>query len=156
VAHETLQNSMILAQCGLPIFGEDFVLNPKELIGTLFLERGNGSTMQLQIRKTVNIIKEIDKVSPVDALVFLDEVGTGTDHDAGFDYGKQVLDAIAQRKVSCIFTTQFRELAYYAEEKFGAKNYQLVSDHKIVPGVGKPNLDILLNKEGFNKIINNK
>jgi len=154
VCHETIIYNIFLAQAGLPIFGSNFVFNPKELLGTLFLERGEGSTMQMQIRNTKHILEEIDRVAPVSALVVLDEVGTGTSHDAGVDYGRKVLEAIAKRKVSCIFTTQLSEVAEYAGRELNALNYQLDKHHKIKEGIGKPDLSELLKAEGMGPYLN--
>ena len=153
VCHETIIYNIFLAQTGLPIFGKNLIFNPKELLGALFLERGEGSTMQLQIRNTKHILEEIDKIASVKALIVLDEVGTGTSHDAGVEYGQKVLKAVATRKVSCIFTTQLSEVATYAEEELNALNYQLTKHHKIEKGIGKPDLNELLESEGISKYL---
>lgn len=155
VTHETILYNVYLAQAGLPIFGKNFVLNPKEMLGILFLERGAGSTMQLQIRKTKEILDAVDKVAPVNALLVLDEVGTGTSHDAGVSYGKKVLESVANRKVSCIYTTQLSEVAEYVENDLNGVNYQLTKNHTIQKGIGKPDLTELLAQEGMNSYFKN-
>ncbi len=152
VTHETIIYSLYLAQAGLPIFGRNFVISPKEMVGMLFLDRGEGSTMQLQIRKTKNILEAVD-ASSENVLLILDEVGTGTSHDAGVEYGKKVLKAVSERGVSCIFTTQLSEIAEYAEHELGGINYQLVDGHKIKKGIGKPNLSNLLKQEGLSNYL---
>jgi hypothetical protein len=153
VTHETVINALYLAQSGLPIFGENFKCNPKKLIGMLFLERGEGSTMQLQARGMKKIFDALNKHKENSSFLVLDEIGTGTDYYEALSYGIKLLKAIANRKVSCLYTTQFSDIAKEAE-KIGAINFQIDKDHSITKGVGRPNLDHVLQEEGLDKYLN--
>jgi ABC-type branched-subunit amino acid transport system ATPase component len=150
VCHEAVMYNLFLAQTGLPIFGEGFTFSPKEFLGILSLEKGEGSTMELQIRKTKEIFDQIVGKN-LNALLVLDEVGSGTSPDEGTEYAKNVLKIVAQTGTSCIFTTQLSEVAKYAETHLKAENYQLTKGYSVKPGIGKADIGNILEKEGLNK-----
>lgn len=71
-----------MAQSGLLVFGTDFRLNPKSKIGMVFLERGSGSTLELLLRKSKDIL-EARNGEGNGTIFVLDELGTGTQGDRG-------------------------------------------------------------------------
>ena len=153
VCHETIMYNLYLAQAGLPIFGIDFMFNPKEVLGILSLERGQGSTMELQIRKTKKIFEALENTNSTSSFVFLDEIGTGTSPEAGIEYGKSVLKGMQKMGCSCIFTTQLSAIAEFAEMELNALNYHLDKNHEIKPGFKRPSLENLIEKEGLDKYL---
>ncbi|GHV27815.1 hypothetical protein FACS1894176_10040 [Bacteroidia bacterium] len=150
VCHEAIMYNFYLAQTGLPIFGEGFTFSPKDFIGILSLEKGEGSTMELQVRKTKQIFDQIFGKN-LKALLVLDEVGTGTSPDQGYEYGKTILTIVKKTGADCIYTTQLSAVAEYAQTHLGADNYQLTKGYKIKPGIGKANIDTILKNEGMDK-----
>ncbi|MDR2541421.1 MAG: hypothetical protein LBD11_06815 [Candidatus Peribacteria bacterium] len=150
VCHEAIMYNFYLAQAGLPVFGEGFTFSPKDFIGILSLEKGEGSTMELQVRKTKEMFDQIFG-KHLRALLVMDEVGTGTSPDQGYEYGKSVLTIVKQTGADCIYTTQLSAVAEYAQTHLGAENYQLTKGYKIKPGIGKANIDSILKDEGMDK-----
>ena len=67
--------NIFLAQSGLPVFGQGFRLNVKDVLGMMFIERGSGSTCELLLDKIVKILKEIKHVHNSKVVLVLDEVG---------------------------------------------------------------------------------
>jgi hypothetical protein len=55
VAKESIIHDIYLAQSGLPVFASSFSLNVKKVIGAVFMERGEGSTAELLLKKTKKI-----------------------------------------------------------------------------------------------------
>ncbi|MDR0860673.1 MAG: hypothetical protein LBO09_07005 [Candidatus Peribacteria bacterium] len=153
VCHEAIMYNFYLAQAGLPVFGEGFTFSPKDFIGILSLEKGEGSTMELQVRKTKDMFDQIVGKN-LKSLLVLDEIGTGTSPDQGYEYGKSVLTVVKRTGADCIYTTQLSAVAEYAETYLGAENYQLTKGYKIRPGIGKANIDDILKNEGMDKYFN--
>ena len=153
VCHETIMYNVFLAQAGLPVFGKNFAFNPKEFLGIVLLEEGETGTMELQAESTLRILEEMEKVAPANALLIVDEIGTGTSPEAGLKYGKMLLKYIRDQHMGCIFTTQICAVAIYAEEELGAINYQLTEEHEIKKGIGEPDLSKLLKRVGMDKYL---
>ena len=106
--------NIFLAQSGLPVFGQGFRLNVKDVLGMMFIERGGGSTCELLLDKIVIILKEIQNVHNSKVVLVLDEVGTGTQEMDGHKLGKDVLSKLSNIGVSVLFSTQIQSLAEFA------------------------------------------
>ena len=108
--------NIFLAQSGLPVFGQGFRLNVKDVLGMMFIERGSGSTCELLLDKIVKILKEIKHVHNSKVVLVLDEVGTGTQEMDGYKLGQDVLSKLSELGVSVLFSTQIMALAEFAKK----------------------------------------
>lgn len=150
---EALVNMIYLAQSGLPIFAEDFRLNIKDNIGLVFIERGQGSTFELLIRKIKSIIEFLQsKNNHNHTLIILDELGTGTQGDAGKELGIRVLNEIIKHNCSIIASTQLTGLAIYAQANLAASCFQF-HQYDIEPGIGSGETDLLMKKIGLDALL---
>jgi len=150
---QAIIEAIYLAQSGLPIFGSGFQLNVKRVIGAVFLERGEGSTFQLLLEKHKALLEELKKCSSSDIVLFIDELGTGTQESGGYEYGKRLLQTLNKHGSSVVFATQILELAKFAQTKLGAQCVNFSLDHTIRPGIGKGGHKELMEKVGIDKLL---
>ncbi len=68
-----------------------------------------------------NIVRIIETIGP-NALVLLDEVGSGTDPAEGAALAKSLLDTLMQRRARVVATTHYGELKEYAYSRPGIEN----------------------------------
>jgi len=152
VAKETIIMMLYMALSGLPVFGKNVRLNPKKAVGLMFLERGDGSTFQLQLRKARLLLEAAQKIEPAAMVLFLDEVGTGAPQSVGFDFGKRLLLSLGKSKPSIVFSTQMLELAQFAEDN-GAVCYTFNLDHEVSRGIGASDAEELIRREGLEELL---
>lgn len=150
---ESIMVYIWLAQSGIPLPGVSFSLNPKKKIGMVFLGRGQGSTCQTMVRKTKNLLEAIQDVEGKNVVLVIDEVGTGTQENAGYDFGWSLLRTLAQSDVSAVFSTQITRLAEDVRDKLDALIFRVDDKHKIKPGVGGGGLPDVIKREGLDKLL---
>lgn len=155
VTELALTDNIFLAQSGLPTFGNSFALTIKRAIGLVFVERGDGSTCELLMRKTKNILKYLDANKESDTLIILDELGTGTTEGDFVAIGKQILRKLHDSNASIIFSTQIKVLAEYAQDELKTRCLQLDrATHQITDGIGDANPQGLAEEVGLTALLN--
>jgi hypothetical protein len=154
VTLETMVDNLIQAQSGLPIFGQGFKFNPKKAIALMFLERGEGSTFQLQLNKAKEVIRAAQEFLPEELVIVIDELGTGTQEADGELFGNRLLKTLAAHKPSIVFSTQIPRLAEYSQE-LGSQCYQFDLAHKIDKGIGKSGAEALMAEVGLSEMFTN-
>ncbi len=112
--------NLFLAQSGLLVFGTNFTWNVKRHIGIIVSERGAGSKAELLLQKLGNVVDSLNSVAGSEVLLIFDEMGTGTQEDAGLSLGKDVLRALSSKGMSLLFNTQIQDLALWAHKEVGA------------------------------------
>ncbi len=153
VALVSLMDNIYLAQSGLPVFAESFALNPKETVATVFIEKGEGSLLELVLGKIKNVI-EVSKVSnPNKTIVVMDELLSGTQEMAGRDLGEEVLKKLNTIGCSVIFNTQITALAEFAETDLNALTFKFDLDHLIKPGIGSGGSKRLADQIGLTAVL---
>ena len=145
--------NIFLAQSGLPVFGQGFRLNVKDVLGMMFIERGGGSTCELLLDKIVIILKEIQNVHNSKVVLVLDEVGTGTQEMDGHKLGKDVLSKLSNIGVSVLFSTQIQSLAEFARDELGAQCLKVDEKHGLSVGIGTGGMDSLRKRKGLDKLL---
>jgi len=149
-----IAENIFLAQSGLPVFGRGFRLNPKKILGLVFIERGDGSTAEMLVKKIVNIMKGIRKVDGSQVVLVFDELGAGTQEVSGLTLGQDLLTKLSERNgISIVFNTQITSLAEFAQSKLGARCFQLDANHQILPGIGPGGMDELRDRLGLNRLL---
>lgn len=145
---------IFMAQSGFPVFGEGVEMNVKKQIGLVFSTRGEGSTLELVLQKTKNVLDAINiECNPNTCVVLLDELGIGTQEITGLKIGKSVLKKLADKHVSTMFNTQITELAEYSDKDLGGVNFKFDKNYEITPGIGTGNAEVLTKKIGLDKIL---
>lgn len=144
-----------LAHSGLPVFSEDFWFNPKRVLGLALVPRRGtaGSTCEMMITKYKGILEAIRRVDGRHVVLFLDEIGLGTQEQSGLELGRDLLATLARRKVSVLFSTQITSLAEQAERDLGAVCFKVDDDHRITRGIGDGGMNELRKRSGLNKLI---
>lgn len=145
--------NIFLAQSGLPVFGQGFRLNVKNVLGMMFIERGGGSTCELLLDKIVIILKEIKNIHNSKVVLVLDEVGTGTQEMDGHKLGKDVLSKLSSMGVSVLFSTQIQSLAEFARDELGAQCLKVDEKHGLSVGIGTGGMDSLRKRKGLDKLL---
>ena len=153
VTQESLAEMVYLAQCGLPVFGENVAFNPKEVLAVVFIERGAGSTAELLLRKTRDTLAAVTESDPARTLVVLDELGTGTQELDGDQLARQVLARLHQIGCSVLCSTQIQSLAQHAEEELGALMFQVDRTRAITPGIGRGDVAGLADRVGLTEYL---
>ena len=155
VAGNSVLETLWLAQSGLPVFAEEFSFDVKDVIGAVVNDEGNGSTATVFIQKTKNLLENIAKVPSEKSVIFIDEIGKGTQESSGLALGKRLLGTLADKHYSVIFNTQIMDLAKYAQTSVGAKCLKIDKHHQFTPGIGEGEMDQLIKEMGLNKFLNN-
>jgi len=146
--------NIFLAQSGLPVLGRGFRLNPKEILGLVFVERGEGSTAELLVGKILKIMQGIKRAKGSKIVLVFDELGTGTQEASGLKLGKRVLSKLNEREaITVIFNTQIIALAEFAQNNLGAKCLQLDKKHRILPGIGEGKMEEMVQETGLDKFL---
>ena len=153
VTQESLAEMVYLAQCGLPVFGENIAFNPKEVMAVVFIERGAGSTAELLLRKIKATLEVVTQSDPARTLVVLDELGTGTQEMDGDQLARQVLARLHQIGCSVLCSTQIMSLAQHAEKELGALMFQVDRARTITPGIGRGDVVGLADRVGLTEYL---
>lgn len=147
-------DNIFLAQSGLPVFGRGFRLNIKEVLGMVFIERGEGSTCELLLKKIKTVLEGIQGVDGSKIVLVLDELGTGTQEASGLELGRDLLSKLGRSKISVLFSTQITSLAEFASKNLNTQCFKFDANHKITPGIGKGGMEDLRERIGLNKLLN--
>lgn len=153
VTNLSITDNLFLAQSGLPVFGKEFVYNIKRVVGVVFLERGDGSTCELLVRKIRDVLAGIQHIPGNETVVILDELGTGTQESAGFELGRDVLGTLKEQGCSVLFSTQILALAELAERNLGAHCFKMADGHRIVEGIADGGMKELRTRMNLDKYI---
>lgn len=146
--------SIYLAQSGLPVFARQFRFNVKQVLGIVFIsQRGIGSTAQQYLEKLRNVLEEIRGMDGKDVVLILDELGTGTQEDAGYDLGREILSRLAARGISILFSTQIIRLAEYSQRELDALCVQFNAQHRISAGIAGGGMDELRREMGIDRLL---
>jgi len=156
VAGKSVIENIYLAQSGLPVFAESFSIDVKTVLGAVTNDTGDGSTATVFVEKVKNLFSEIAKVPKEQSLIFIDEIGKGTQESHGFDLGLNILTALKGQQYSVIFNTQIMRLAEHAQNELGAICLKVDKDHTFSEGIGDGQMDQLVKESGLDKFfINN-
>ena len=154
VAGSSVLETLWLAQSGLPVFAKEFSFDVKDVIGAVINDEGHGSTATVFIQKTKNLLENIAKVPSEKSVIFIDEIGKGTQESSGLALGKRLLSTLADKHYSVIFNTQIMGLAEYAQTNVGAKCLKVDNNHQFAPGIGEGEMDELVKEIGLEKYLN--
>jgi hypothetical protein len=147
--------NMWLFQSGIPPLGTGtWKQDVKDTLALVFIDNiKKHSTCQRLISKMTDVFRQIEKTKPGKAVVVLDELGTGTQEDAGTQLGIDVLTALSKKEISTLFTTQIQGLATHAKDSLGAKCFKFDSKHKISEGIGDGGMQALRKQMGLDKYL---
>lgn len=149
----TVAELIWLAQSGLPVLGRGVRLNVKDVLGLVFIERGEGSTIQLYLKKVHALLEAIKDIDGHRVVIILDELGSATQEADGLKMGRSLLSTFAKAGVSVIYSTQIMDLAHYSEDKLRAICYQFTRSHQMTPGVNDGGLVELLSDMGITEML---
>lgn len=153
VTGKSVIENIYLAQSGLPVFAETFSLDVKTVLGAVTNDEGEGSTATVFVNKVKNLLEEIHKVPKEQSLVFIDEIGKGTQEEAGFRLGKMILSVLQGKQFSVIFNTQIMGLAEYAQNNLGALCLKVDKNHRFSEGIGDGQMDELIKESGLDHFL---
>ncbi len=156
VALKTIGLDLWSAMSGLPIFGSYFKTNIKQVLGVVFVkttEKESASTCSLLWKKTASVLAGIKNVDGRLVVVLLDELGFGTQEQAGYIAGNALLQRLKQHGASVILATQIQMLAAQLEQQGGAACFRYDRKHRLTPGIGDGNLPGLLNEVGLGDLL---
>ena len=145
--------ALYMAQSLTLAFGTRFRFNPKKALAALLIERGEGSTIELILKKVKNILETAERVPPNQMVAVIDELGSATQENAGDDFGRKVAKRLSDRGVSVIFATQIQSLARFAEEELNAHTCSLTRDHRVEAGISDGGLQELCESTGVAKLL---
>jgi hypothetical protein len=137
---EELLGALYDAGSGFPVFGKGVRLNLRTVVGSIYLERGDGSTMQLSLVKLAKVLKEVKKHPQNGTFVFWDEAGTGTSASQGVRLGMAALARLKEIGCTVLVNTQIPALAEDAQKLLGARCFQVDMGHGFRPGIGEPDI----------------
>lgn len=154
VAGNSVLENLWLAQSGLPVFAQYFRTDIKEMIGAITNDTGEGSTATVFGKKALNLFANIQKVPAHKSLIFIDEIGKGTQEKSGFELGKRILRTLNHNGNSVIFNTQIMALAEYARDNHDAICLKADNEHQFQPGIGEGMMEDLIREIGLDKYLN--
>lgn len=153
IGKNVLQN-VYLALSGLPVFAESFNTDIKTVLGAVTNDEGNGSTATVFVKKVANLMKEIKEVPVHESLIFIDEIGKGTQQEAGMELGKAILSSLSKGGNSVLFNTQILELAEYAQNGLNAVCYKANKKFEFTKGISGGEISELIKEVGLDKYLN--
>lgn len=128
VALKTVGLFSVMTQCGLhiPCYDGDICMNTQVLcdIGDGQSITENLSTFSSHIKNVIAIMKLVDK----EALVLMDELGSGTDPTEGMGIGIAILEELKQSNCNFIATTHYPEVKDYAKHTENIMNARMAFD----------------------------
>ena len=133
VTLKTIGLLQYMLQCGLPI-----PLRPESVCGvftSLFVDIGDKQSLSEDLSTYSSHLKDMNyflKNACSKSLCLIDEIGTGTDPQAGIAIAKAFLDALYKKKSYIVITTHFGKLKYLAEEYEGIQNAAMQFDMKFI------------------------
>lgn len=145
--------ALYMAQSICLAFGTSFRFNPKRVLASLLIERGQGSTIELILAKMKKILEAANRVPSHQMVAVLDELGSATQESAGDELGRQVLQVLADRGVSTVFATQIQSLAEFADRTLKAHTCYLTRNHRIENGISDGGLRDLCKEMGVTKLL---
>ncbi|MDB4984255.1 MAG: hypothetical protein JWM20_434 [Patescibacteria group bacterium] len=146
-------NATIQAHMGLPVFADHFSFNAKNVIAMVFVEKGQGSMLQLLMEKLKIVAEEIEKNKDNKIVVVIDELLTGTQEADGLEIGRQYLRMLSRKKCSILFVTQITQLAQFSKDELGANCFYFDKDGSMKPGIGRGNARHLAEEVGLEKYL---
>lgn len=149
-----LINAIIISHMGYPVFAKYFQLNTKDILATVFVEKGEGSMLQLLMEKMKVVAETVKTHDHKKIVIIMDELLTGTQESSGLDIGRRFLHLLAENKCSVMFVTQITDLARYAEIDLGALSFHFDKDGILLKGIGSGNAEILAEKVGLMQHLN--
>lgn len=155
IAGKSILNSVWVAQSGLPIFAKEFKTELKTAIGSIVNDNGEGSTATVFVEKVKTLLEGIGKVPKGESIIFIDEIGKGTQETAGINLGKRILKTVKDKEYSVVFNSQILQLAEYAQSELGAKCFVVNKEHQFKEGIGDGQMDQLLKEKGLDKYLVN-
>jgi DNA mismatch repair ATPase MutS len=124
------------------------------MIGAVTNDSGDGSTATVFVKKTKNLFENINKVPAHKSLIFIDEIGKGTQENSGLKLGRQILKVLSGNGNSVIFNTQIMKLAEYARDNYKAICLKVNDKHQFEPGIGEGEMEELIKEIGLDKYLN--
>jgi dsDNA-specific endonuclease/ATPase MutS2 len=128
VALKTVGLCTVMAQCGLHIPSEEADIS---MTSQILCDIGDGqsitenlSTFSAHIKNIIEIIKLVDK----DALVLMDELGSGTDPTEGMGIAIAILEELKKSQCNFIATTHYPEVKEFAEQTDSIINARMAFD----------------------------
>jgi DNA mismatch repair protein MutS2 len=119
---------VMLAQSGLFIPAKQAVL---PLFNSLYTDLGDRQSLEEDLSTfsahLTNLQSILSRCGP-DSLVLLDELGTGTEPEAGAALGQTFLEAIREQGAVCLATTHLNRLKLWAQDEFGILNAGMAFD----------------------------
>lgn len=149
-----LINATVIAHMGYPVFAKYFQLNTKDILATVFVEKGEGSMLQLLMEKMRIVAETVKSHDHKKIVIIMDELLTGTQEASGLKIGRQFLHLLAENKCSVMFVTQITSLAQYAELELGSLSFHFNKDGLLLPGIGSGNAELLAEKVGLMQHLN--
>ena len=144
VTLKTMGLFSIMAQCGIFIPAEKCTLPIfKQILSDIGDQQSiedDLSTFSAHIQNLSAIIEKSDK----NTLILLDELGTGTDPDAGAAISRAILESLLESNAMVFATTHLGALKSWAHETDGVKNGGMVFD----PNGLKPTYELQLGYPG--------
>ena len=118
----------LMAQCGLfiPAYKAQFPIYTKFMadIGDRQSIEDDLSTFSAHIQNLATIVERADQ----NTLILLDELGTGTDPDAGAALSRAIMESLIQKNCTVIATTHLGSLKVWASDEKGIINGGMIFD----------------------------
>ena len=112
----------LMAQCGLfiPAYKAQFPIYTKFMadIGDRQSIEDDLSTFSAHIQNLATIVEQVNE----NTLILLDELGTGTDPDAGAALSRAIMESLIQKNCTVIATTHLGSLKVWASDERGIIN----------------------------------
>jgi hypothetical protein len=140
-----------LNQSGMLTFGTNVLWSLRKTVMAALLDKKVGKSTMVDAGETLAKMLEAVRTGEREhMLLVIDELGSATEHTNGVTFSRPILSAFNAAGVDVYVTTQSEEVARVAED-LGATCYRIDRKHHIELGIGRANIEQLMEETGVNR-----
>jgi len=149
----SVNDALVLAQAGLPIFAEKGEISVKDALFLHFIKNGDAKIGQSTFENSLSRFKDILSNVPNyrNPHITIDELAAGTDPQSAYDVSQRLVKTLVKlgSRASSNIVTQFGDVAKMAKEEYDVNTLQVDGNYRVVEGIGKAKGLELANRLGL-------
>lgn len=149
----SVNDALVMAQAGLPIFAEKGEISVKDALFLHFIKNGDAKIGQSTFENSLSRFKDILSNVPKyrNPHITIDELAAGTDPQSAYDVSQRLVKTLVKlgSRASSNIVTQFGDVAKMAKDEYDVNTLQVDGNYRVVEGIGKAKGLELANRLGL-------